>query len=63
MKEYIVSSIPGIGQVASRNLLNYFGSVENILTAPREELIKVERVGFKTAKRIREIAGGRYDPG
>ena len=62
MKEYIVASLPGIGQVASRNLLSHFGSVENVLTAPREELMKVERVGFKTAKRIREIAGGRYEP-
>jgi len=61
VKEYILSSLPGIGQVASRNLLNHFGSVENVLTAPQEELIKVERVGLKTAKRIREIAGGRYE--
>jgi ERCC4-type nuclease len=61
MKEYIISSLPGIGQVASRNLLNHFGSVENVLTAPQEELMKVERVGSKTAKRIREIAGGRYE--
>jgi Fanconi anemia group M protein len=61
MKEYIISSLPGIGQVTSRNLLNHFGSVENIVTAPREELMKVERVGFKTAKRIREIAGGQYE--
>lgn len=62
VKEYIVSSLPGIGQVASRNLLKHFGSVENIVTANREELMKVERVGFKTAERIREIAGGRYEP-
>lgn len=62
MKEYVISSLPGIGKVASKNLLNHFGSVENILTAPREELIKVERVGNKTAERIRELAGGRYEP-
>jgi len=62
MKEYIVASLPGIGQVAARNLLNHFGSVENVLTAQQEELMKVERVGLKTAKKIREIAGGRYEP-
>jgi ERCC4-type nuclease len=61
MKEYIVSSLPGIGQVASRNLLKHFGSVENVMTAPLEELIKVERVGYKTAKRLRELAGGGYE--
>ena len=61
-KEYIISSLPGIGQVAARNLLEYFGSVENVITAPLEELMKVERIGYRTANRIRELAGGRYEP-
>lgn len=60
MKEYVVSSLPRIGHVAARNLLNYFGSVENVMTASREELMKVDRVGHTTADRIRELAGGRY---
>jgi len=60
MKEYIVSALPGIGQVAAKNLLKHFGSVENVMKAPLEELIKVERVGKKTADRIRKHAGGRY---
>jgi Fanconi anemia group M protein len=61
VKEYIVSSLPGIGQVAARNLLKHFGCVENVMTAPREELMKVERVGYRTAERIRELAGGLYE--
>ncbi|MCE8422593.1 MAG: hypothetical protein J5U17_01900 [Candidatus Methanoperedens sp.] len=61
VKEYIVSSLPGIGPVAAKNLLTHFGSVENIMTAPQEELMKVERVGSRIADRIREIAGGRYE--
>ncbi|NJD76597.1 MAG: hypothetical protein FIB08_05795 [Candidatus Methanoperedens sp.] len=60
-KEYLVSSIPGIGPVAAGNLLRHFGSVEKVVTAPREELMEVERIGEGIAKRIREIAGGRYD--
>jgi len=60
-KEYIVSSILGIGPTVARNLLLHFGSVENIMTAPRDELMKVERVGSSTADRIRGLAGGRYD--
>ena len=60
-KEYIVSSLPGVGPVAAGNLLRHFGSVEMIMTAPREELMKVERVGARIADRIRELAGGRYD--
>ena len=60
-KEYIVSSILGIGPLIARNLLNHFGSVEKVMTAPREELMKVELVGRKIADRIRELAEGRYD--
>lgn len=60
-KEYIVSSILGIGPVVARNLLEHFGNVEKVMTAPREELMKVELVGCKIADRIRELAEGRYD--
>lgn len=60
-KEYVVSSILGIGPTVARNLLLHFGSVESIMTAPREELMKVERVGSGTADRIRGLAGERYD--
>jgi ERCC4-type nuclease len=59
-KEYVVSSIPGIGTVVAGNLLRHFGSVENILTAPGHELMKVDRVGKRTADRIRRLAGERY---
>jgi len=62
-KEYIVSSILGIGPIVARNLLLHFGSVGSIMTAPREELMKVERVGSSTADRIRGLAGGSYDLG
>lgn len=60
-KEYVVSSLPGIGPVTAGNLLRHFGSVEKVMAAPREELMKVERVGTRIADRIRELAGGRYD--
>ena len=61
VKEYIVSALPGIGPVAARNLLKHFGSVENVMTAPLEELMKVDHVGQKTANRIRELAGELYE--
>lgn len=32
-KEYIVSSLPGVGPVAAGNLLRHFGSVEKVMTA------------------------------
>ncbi|MDP3104683.1 MAG: ERCC4 domain-containing protein [Candidatus Methanoperedens sp.] len=56
LKEYVVSSIPGIGPVVAGNLLVHFGSVEKIMTAKREELIKVDRVGSGIADKIRKLA-------
>lgn len=61
-KEYVVSSIPGIGPAAAGNLLRHFGSVEKVMTAPQGEVMKVECVGARIARRIRELAGGRYEP-
>ncbi len=60
-KEYTLSSIPGVGPRVAGNLLRHFGSVEKVMTAPGEELMKVERVGVRIAGRIREVAGGGYE--
>jgi ERCC4-type nuclease len=57
-KEYVISSIPGVGCTTAGNLLRHFGSVENVMTAPKGELMKVERVGARTAERIRELVEG-----
>lgn len=59
-QEYLVSAISEIGPVVARNLLRHFGSVERIMAASREELMKVELVGPKTADRIKEVVGGEY---
>ncbi|HEY3422091.1 MAG TPA: DEAD/DEAH box helicase, partial [Methanocellaceae archaeon] len=59
-QEYLVSAISEVGPVLARNLLKHFGSVKAIVEAPEEELIKVEKVGEKTAKKIREVMDARY---
>ncbi len=59
-QEYLVSAISEIGPVVARNLLRHFGSVEKVMTASREELMKVELVGPKTADRIKEVVSGEY---
>lgn len=59
-QEYLVSAISEIGPAVARNLLRHFGSVERIMTASREELMKVELVGPKTADRIKEVVSGEY---
>lgn len=59
-QEYIISSISDIGPKAARNLLQHFGSVENVMKASYEELLEVDNIGPKTAAKIREIVGSEY---
>ncbi len=59
-QEYILSAIPDIGPKAARDLLLYFGSVEKVIGADYEELMKVKNIGPKTAGKIREIVSGDY---
>ena len=59
-QEYLISSIPGVGNAVAKNLLRSFGSVERVFAAPAEELEAVPLVGPKTAERIRELVGGEY---
>ncbi|MBN2487808.1 MAG: DEAD/DEAH box helicase family protein [Methanosarcinaceae archaeon] len=60
-QEYIVSAISEIGPKAARNLLMHFGSVEEVMKAGYDELVKVKLVGPKTAERIREVVGSNYN--
>ncbi|MBU4138626.1 MAG: DEAD/DEAH box helicase, partial [Euryarchaeota archaeon] len=59
-QEYVISSLPEIGPAVARNLLLHFGSVEQVMSASREELMEVGLVGPKTADRIREVVNGAY---
>ncbi|MDY6774520.1 MAG: DEAD/DEAH box helicase [Halobacteria archaeon] len=59
-QEYVVSSIADVGRVIARNLLEEFGTVENVMTASVEDLKQVDKVGEKTARRIREILTEEY---
>jgi len=60
-QEYIIASLPGLGLVLAKNLLKRFGSVEKVLTAGPEELVKVEKIGKKKAEWIRDILEAKYD--
>ena len=57
----VVSSIADIGPVTARSLLEHFGSVEAVMTAPKEDLLDVDGVGSVTADRIREVVGSEYE--
>jgi Fanconi anemia group M protein len=51
---FIVESLPNIGPVNAKNLLQHFGSVEKVLNASESELQEVDGIGEKNAERILE---------
>ncbi|ESS02789.1 MAG: ERCC4-type nuclease, partial [uncultured archaeon A07HR67] len=59
-QEYVVSAIADIGPVTARALLEHFGTVEAVMTAPEDDLREVDGVGPVTAERIREVVGSEY---
>ena len=59
-KAYIVSAIPGIGRSTAETLLMMFGSVEAVMSAPKEKLMALDGIGEVTAGKMREICGGQY---
>jgi Fanconi anemia group M protein len=52
---YILCGLPGISDVLATRLLEHFGSVGAVLTAPTTELAAVEGVGPAKASEIRRI--------
>jgi Fanconi anemia group M protein len=60
LKEYVVSSIPELGPVITRRLLNRFGSVRGVFNASFNELQEVDEVGPATAKKIIETVAENY---
>jgi Fanconi anemia group M protein len=62
-REYIVSAVTDVGPVAAKNLLSYFGSVENVMKASPEELGNVKLIGPITAEHIRKVVSGKYADG
>ncbi len=60
-QEYIVSSLPSVGPVAAKELLKYFKSVKSIVNASEDDLKKVDKVGDKIAKGIRDSVEKEYE--
>ncbi|MEN4006054.1 MAG: DEAD/DEAH box helicase [Methanobacteriaceae archaeon] len=57
---YIVESLPNIGPVMAKKLLEEFGSVKEVINASLSELKNVEGIGDKIAKKIREVVGAGF---
>ncbi|MCK4432780.1 MAG: DEAD/DEAH box helicase, partial [Methanomicrobia archaeon] len=64
MKEnqrYIIEGLPHVSATLAERLLNYFGSVKNVFTASKEELMKVKGIGEKTAEEIIRVIEEGYE--
>ena len=59
-QEFVVSSLPGIGLSTARKLLSEFKSIKNLINSSKEELIRVDGVGEKTADRLLELFKKEY---
>lgn len=54
---YVLQGLPGVGPALAHRLLREFGSVERVMTANEEELMRVRGVGRQKATRIRALVG------
>ncbi len=59
-QEYIVSALPSVGPTAAKELLKHFKSVKNIVNASEEDLKKVNKIGPKIAKALKDVFEGEY---
>ena len=57
---FIVESLPSIGPVNAKNLLEHFGTVSNIINASEKDLQEVEGIGKKTAETIKKVVDSKY---
>jgi len=61
LQEFMVASIPGVSTVLTKRLLERFGTVEKVFTASEKELVNVERIGKKLAKKIKDVLTKKYE--
>lgn len=54
-QQFIVEGLPYISATLAKRLLNHFGSIKNIMNASLKELKKVNGIGEKKAKAIKEV--------
>ena len=57
---FIIESLPNIGPVNAKNLLQHFGTVVKVINASESELQEVDGIGEKTAKNIRKVVESKY---
>lgn len=57
---FITESLPNIGPVSAKKLLQHFKTVKNLFTASKKELKDVEGIGEKTANNIIDVTTSEF---
>lgn len=57
---FIVESLPNIGPVTAKKLLEKFGTVQSVINANDNELQEIDGIGKKTAENIRKVLNSEY---
>jgi ERCC4-type nuclease len=60
---FIVSSLPRIGEIRARKLLEHFGDLKSLVNAGAEEIASIPGIGAKTAREIQKLFVKKYDRG
>jgi Fanconi anemia group M protein len=60
-QEILVSGLPKVNTQTAKKLLKHFGSPEKIFAASEKDLMNVEGIGPKMAKKIRAILYKKYE--
>ncbi len=58
--EKVISSIPRINIITAKNLLEYFGSIKDLVNSTEEEIMKIEGIGKVRAKALIEFFNKKY---
>ncbi len=59
-QEFLVAGLPHVSNMLSRRLLKHFGTPQAVFNASVEDLTKVDKIGEKRAKTIRELLSRGY---
>lgn len=57
---FIIESLPNVGPITARKLLEEFGTVKEVINASKDDLKKVDGIGDKIAQKIRDVIDSDY---
>jgi ERCC4-related helicase len=63
LQEYVISAFPGIGPVLAKPILRHFKSIKKFVDSDEEEMKKIDLIGEKKARKIKELLNQEYDAG